>query len=77
MAEVASAFVTLMPSTKGFGSGIDKQISGDVTKSGKSAGKRFGAAFGPGMKIGAVAAGVASAPLYRVGPVAPSAEVGA
>lgn len=68
MAEIASAFVTLIPSAKGFGSKLNQQVGGEVDKSGKSAGKRFGAAFSPGLKIGVVAAGVASAPLFRVGP---------
>lgn len=68
MSEVAAAFVSVAPSARGFGRKLDSQIGGDVDKAGKSAGKRFGASFGPGLKVGAVAAGVSSAALFRVGP---------
>jgi TP901 family phage tail tape measure protein len=54
MAEVASAFVSLMPSAKGFGAKLDKQIGGDVKSSGSKMGKLFGAAM-----IGAAVGGVA------------------
>ncbi|MDP9183851.1 MAG: hypothetical protein M3P04_13885, partial [Actinomycetota bacterium] len=42
MSEVASAFVTLIPSAKGFGKGISSQIDGDLGRAGKSGGKRLG-----------------------------------
>ena len=51
MTEVASAFVSILPSAKGFGRSLDSQVSGDLDRSGKTAGKRFGAA----MKGGALA----------------------
>lgn len=50
MAEVASAFVTIAPSAKGFGRGLDSQISPELDKSGKTGGKRFGSAFGGAAK---------------------------
>lgn len=45
MTEVASAFVSLMPSARGFGSKLDSQISGDINSSGKKAGAGFGKVF--------------------------------
>lgn len=61
MAEVASAYVSLMPSARGFGRGIDSQISGDLDSSGKRAGSRFGGALKAGA-IGALAGlGIAAA----------------
>jgi hypothetical protein len=51
MAEVASAFVSIMPSAKGFGSKLDSQVGGDLDKSGKKMGSRLGSA----MKGGALA----------------------
>lgn len=52
MAEVASAYVSLMPSAKGFGSKLDGQISGDIDKSGKKAGIGFGKLFAAGAALG-------------------------
>lgn len=52
MAEVASAYVSIMPSAKGFGSKLDSQVSGDLDRSGKKMGSRLGSA----MKVGALAA---------------------
>jgi phage-related protein len=46
--EVGSAFVTLIPSAKGFGSAIDRQIGGDL----KGAGQRGGRAYGVGLTGG-------------------------
>lgn len=51
MAEVASAFVSIMPSAKGFGSKLDSQIGGQVD----SSGKKMGARLGNAMKGGALA----------------------
>lgn len=45
MAEIASAFVSLVPSARGFGKKLDSQISGDVDASGKRAGSSFGKVF--------------------------------
>jgi hypothetical protein len=44
-AEVASAFVALMPSAKRFGPQLDSQISGQVGRSGKRAGGLLGGAM--------------------------------
>lgn len=52
MAEVASAYVSLMPSAKGFGSKLDGQISGDIDKSGKRSGISFGKLFAAGAALG-------------------------
>lgn len=52
MAEVASAFVSLLPSARGFGPALDKEIGDDVEGSGKTAGSKFGGA----LKLGAIAA---------------------
>jgi len=43
VAEVAVAYVGLMPSAKGFGKGISNQIGGDLATAGKSGGKQLGA----------------------------------
>jgi phage-related protein len=53
MAEVASAFVSLLPSARGFGSKLDSEIGGEV----KSSGGRMGKVFGGALKVGAFAAG--------------------
>lgn len=45
MAEVAAAFVSIMPSAKGFGSKLNSQVSGDLDSSGKKMGARFGTAL--------------------------------
>ncbi len=63
MTEVASAYVTLLPSTRGFGRKLDGQLSGDVNRSGQTAGKRFGGAFtsasmSPIRKLGGAVAAV-------------------
>src|SRR5690349_14714101 len=59
MAEVASAFVSLVPSARGFGSKLDSQIGGEVDKSGKKAGASWGKVFaiGAGLGIGTKAIG--------------------
>ena len=50
MSEVATAFVTLMPSARGFGRGISSQIDGDVQRAGRTTGNRFGGALAVGAK---------------------------
>lgn len=45
MAEVASAYVSLIPSAKGFGRGISSQIDGDVSRAGRTSGRVFGTTF--------------------------------
>jgi hypothetical protein len=54
MAEIASAYVSLIPSAKGFGSKMDSQLGGEV----QSSGKRLGGSFG---KMFAVAGGALAA----------------
>lgn len=54
MAEVASAYVTLIPSAKGFARGIQGEIGGDLNR----AGRQGGSDFGSGMKSGV--AGIAT-----------------
>jgi len=49
VAEVASAYVTLMPSAKGFGGKIQSQVGGDLDKAGKAGGQRFGAGMSSGL----------------------------
>lgn len=51
MAEVGSAFVSILPSAKGFGSKLDSEVGGQVEGAGKSVGSKFGTAI----KAGAVA----------------------
>lgn len=45
MAEVASAYVSLLPSTRGFGSKMSSDLKGEVGKSGTSLGRTFGKLF--------------------------------
>lgn len=51
MAEVGSAFVSVLPSARGFGSKLESEVSGEVGNTGKSVGGKFGNAF----KVGALA----------------------
>lgn len=53
MAEVASAYVSLLPSAKGFGSKLSSQVGGEVD----SAGKKLGSRLGTALKAGALAGG--------------------
>ncbi|MCW2588500.1 MAG: hypothetical protein JWQ86_927 [Mycobacterium sp.] len=46
MTEVASAFVSLVPSAKNWSRQIDSQVGPDLDRSGRSGGKRFGGAMG-------------------------------
>lgn len=61
MAEVASAYVSLLPSAKGFGKKLDSQISSDVESSGKRAGTRWGGALKAGALGAAAGIGIAAA----------------
>lgn len=63
MAEVASAFVSIMPSAKGFGKQLDSQIGGDVEGSGKKAGSRWGSALKTGALAGLAGLGVVASKL--------------
>ncbi|WP_235739002.1 tape measure protein [Nocardioides alcanivorans] len=55
MAEVASAFVSLMPSARGFGKEAESQVSGEMKKSGSRVGKFFSGALKK-TAVGAMAA---------------------
>lgn len=57
MAEVGSAFVSILPSAKGFGGQLDSEVSPQIEASGKKAGSRFGSALKTGAKRVAQAAG--------------------
>jgi phage-related protein len=46
--EVASAFVSLLPSARGFGSKLDQQVGGETRGAGKRLGVGFGKAFAAG-----------------------------
>lgn len=63
MAEVASAYVSIMPSAKGFGKQLDSQIGGDVDASGKKAGTRWGAALKTGAMAGIAGLGIVATKL--------------
>ena len=49
MAEVASAYVTLLPSTKGFGKRTSAELGGPLERSGKEGGRRFGRGMSGGI----------------------------
>jgi hypothetical protein len=66
-AEVASAFVTLVPSARGFGSGIEREIGGELDKTGKKAGERLGSGIGAAAKGPIVAALAGGALLGSLG----------
>lgn len=51
MGEIASAYISLIPSAKGFGPAVDRQIGGQLDKSGRLGGSRLAA----GMRTAAVA----------------------
>ena len=55
MAEIASAYVSLIPSAKGFGSKMDTQLGGEVQSSGKRLGSTFGKMFAAGGALVAAA----------------------
>lgn len=46
MAEVANAYVSLLPSARGFGKGIQAEIGGDLDRAGREGGKRLGSGIG-------------------------------
>lgn len=56
MAEVGSAFVSLLPSAKGFGSKMNSELGPQIDAAGKDGGSRFGKAFGAFAAIGGAAA---------------------
>lgn len=62
MPNVGSAYVTIMPSMKGFAAGVNKGISGiDVTASGKAMGIKAAKGFSGGFASGGIIAGAAMA----------------
>lgn len=52
MSEIASAYVSILPSAKGFGTTLNRQVSGEVTSTGKKAGLSFGKVFGAVAALG-------------------------
>lgn len=66
MAEVATAYVTLLPSAKGFGKRISGEIGPDLDRGGREGGKRFSAGMSSGIGGGVkkmfapIAAGIAA-----------------
>jgi hypothetical protein len=66
MSEIASAYVSILPSTRGFGSNLTSQTSGEVG----NAGGFLGGLLGKGMLAGFAAVGVAAGvgvELYKIG----------
>lgn len=67
MAEVAQAYVSLIPSTRGFGKAANAALSGEVasvgTQQGKVAGSKMSSALGTALKGGALVAGAGAAAL--------------
>lgn len=59
MAEIASAFVSILPSTRGFGRKLESDVGRDIQGSGKKLGSGFGKAFGAAAGVLA-AAGIGS-----------------
>lgn len=56
MAEIASAFVSIVPSMRGFGGQLRAGVSGSTSQVGKSAGSAFGKVFAAAAAIGVGAA---------------------
>lgn len=70
MAEVGSAWLSIIPTTKGFGARLSRDLDGDMDRAGQDGGKRFGAGFAGSVKglIGpavAAAAGVAIGGFFK------------
>lgn len=63
MAEVARAWVTIIPSMEGAQETIEKELTGAGSKAGKSAGKSASSSFGSALGKGVKATGVAMAAL--------------
>jgi TP901 family phage tail tape measure protein len=49
MSEVAAAYVTLIPSAKGFGAATSRQISGSMQQAGREGGRQYGQGFTSGL----------------------------
>lgn len=67
MAEVASAYVSLLPSAKGFGRQLDAQVGPQLDTAGRSGGKRFGGVFGSAFRGALAGIGIATAVRGAVG----------
>lgn len=59
MAEIASAFVSIVPSMRNFGRDLTSQVDSQVDSAGRRGGSKFGVAFGTALKGGLLAGGVA------------------
>lgn len=61
MAEIGSAFISVLPSMRGFGSSVQSQATRELDPAGKKIGSRFGGAIGlaakSGLAVGAFALG--------------------
>lgn len=66
-AEVASAYVSLLPSARGFGTRLESEIGGDVDKAGDSLGRRLGAGIGRAAAATASALGAVAVAAGTVG----------
>lgn len=55
MAEVGSAFLSIIPSARGFGAKLNSQVGPEMDSAGQTAGNRFGGAFASAAKWGTVA----------------------
>lgn len=64
MAEIAKAYVQIIPSTEGIEGSLEKALGGEANKAGNNAGKKAGGAFSSAMgaaaKVGVAAVGAAS-----------------
>lgn len=66
MAEVGSAYVSLLPSMRGFGRAMESQVRGEVGKSGSRVGSFFGNTLKKGaLAVTAAAGGVLGAALFK------------
>lgn len=81
MATVASAFVELVPSARGWGRQVESQIGGDVDSVGRNSGRRLGGAMSAGiaapLAAGLAALGVGSFFADAIGEARESQKVGA
>jgi hypothetical protein len=77
--EVGSAYVTLIPSAKGFASKMQRELAGDVAKIGKSVGEDVGEAVGEegGKTAGSRFADTFKSGLAKVSALAGGVAIGA
>lgn len=74
-AEVASAFVSLLPSTRGFGRALDRQIGPDINRAASKSGRTFGTVFARS-SAGPIKAGFGSIGKFAAGAFAGVAVAG-